>query len=411
MPRSKILVLATLALVLASALARGQESIEAILAEEYSALESIEAQIQAQEYDYPILWLEKQIGAVERSSHRYSPELIRPLTLLGDAKVGSGDYNGALDHYQRAVHLSRVNDGLNSSAQIEIVYREANAYKALGNLSDANDREEYAYHVLTRVHGPHDEELLPGVYHLAEWYGATQDIFSARALYEHAVSILSANGKQGSAIAIPAYQGIARTYRLERFPPFYVSKGDSGPISVNDFPAGERALQQIIQIHRDDADLNPVVLAEAMLDLADWYLLFDKTRRAFPLYDDVYAMLSEAEGFAVADFFAEPKLLYFPAPQDPRVPPLGMRGERKEGFVEVAYKISKTGYARSLKTIGAEPQGLMDFRVRKSLRLSRYRPALVEGRSMAKFNQTYRHQFAYFPKLETAETMEATKGE
>jgi hypothetical protein len=154
-----------------------------------------------------------------------------------------------------------------------------------------------------------------------------------------------------------------------------------------------------------------MALAEAILELADWYLLFDKTRRAYPLYEHVYTLLAETEGFAVQDYFAEPKMLYFPQPQDPRKPPVAMRGERREGYVEIAYEISKTGYARSLKTVDAEPQGLMDFRVRKSLRLSRYRPALVEGLPMDKLDHTYRHEFGYFPKVESEPVPETAGGE
>lgn len=410
------LVLATLAVVLAASIARAQETIEAILAAEDPALQEIEALIRAQEFDYPILWLQEQIEAVERSSHRYDPELIRPLTLLGDAKAGKGDFPGALDNYGRAVHLSRVNDGLVASSQIPIVYREAKALKAMGDYAQANDREEYAYHVLTHAHGPYDQELLAGVYHLADWYSETHHIYSARGLYERAVNILTANSKQTSVSAIPAYEGLARTYRLERFPPFYASSAFAevtptytSSLSVNNFPAGERALQQIIQIRRESDELDSLVLALAILDLADWYLLFDKTRRAFPLYEHVYTLLSATEGFAVADYFSEPKVLYFPVPQDPRAPPRAMRGERSQGFVEVTFVISKSGYAKSLRTVDAEPEGLMNFRVRKSLRLSRYRPVLAEGRPMDKPDHTYRYNFAYFPKLKSSESSESSE--
>ncbi|MCZ6710518.1 MAG: hypothetical protein O7B25_09155 [Gammaproteobacteria bacterium] len=390
-----------------------QESIEAILAEEDPALQEIEAQIQAQEFDYPILWLEELIAAVEHATHRYDSELIRPLTLLGDARAGKGDFAGALDNYARAVHLSRVNGGLVASAQVPIVYREANTHNALGDYASANDREEYAYYVLSHAHGPYDEEMLAGVFQLANWYSETNHIYPARALYQQAVNILAANSQQTSLAAIPAYEGVARTYRLERFPPFYndnafadVNPSYATSLSVNNFPAGERALQQIIQIRRAGDDVDPLILALAILDLADWYLLFDKTRRAYPLYEHVYALLADTEGFAVADYFAEPKLLYFPMPQAPRAPPVRVRGERSEGFVEISYLISKSGYAKSLKTVQAKPEGLMDFRVRKSLRLSRYRPILAEGLPVEKIDHTYRYDFAYFPKLKSSASPE-----
>jgi hypothetical protein len=279
----------------------------------------------------------------------------------------------------------------------------------MGDYASANDREEYAYHVLTNAHGPYDEEMLAGVFHLANWYSETHHIYPARALYQQAVNILAANSQQTSLAAIPAYEGLARTYRLERFPAFYhdnaftnVNPTYATSLSVNNYPAGERALQQIIQIRRSGDEVDTLILALAILDLADWYLLFDKTRRAYPLYEHVYTLLADTEGFAVADYFAEPKLLYFPMPQAPRAPPRGVRGERSEGFVEVSYLISKSGYAKSLKTVQAEPEGLMDFRVRKSLRLSRYRPILTEGLPVEKIDHTYRYDFAYFPKLKSS---------
>jgi tetratricopeptide (TPR) repeat protein len=423
MGSTKAAICSVLTLVIAASFARAQESITDMLAEEDPALQEIEAQIEAREYDYPILWLEQHVEAVQRASHRYAPELIRPLTLLGDAKAGKGDFGSALDQYQRAVHLSRVNDGLNATSQIHIVYREAEAYKAIGDYEKANDREEYAYHVLISSHQPYDEDMLPGIYHLAAWYRETHNIFSARALYQHAINILSANGKHTSELAIPAYQGIAESYRFERFPPYYMpdanesmsksrfSSSYSSHISVNNLPAGERALQKIIQIHREDPDHDPVVLAEAILDLADWYLLFDKISRANPLYEHVYKLLEEVAAITATEYFAEPKLLYFPVPEDPRAPPLPKRGKMKQGFVEVVYDISKTGYPRELATVSSEPHGLMDSRVRKSLRVSRYRPSIVEGVPINRADHIYRHEFAYYPKLEVDETAEAASDE
>jgi hypothetical protein len=174
-------------------------------------------------------------------------------------------------------------------------------------------------------------------------------------------------------------------------------------ISINNFPAGERALQQIIRIYRNTDSINPVVVSEAILELADWYLLFDKTKRAYPLYEYVYDALEELEPGLAGTYFGEPKLLYFPVPQDPRPPDLQERGDARTGYVELAYEISDSGYPRSLKTVASEPPGLMDFRVRKSLRLSRYRPMIVEGQALATQDFTYRYEFDYFEELEPAQ--------
>lgn len=370
-------------------------------------LDTVERQLDAQEFAAAVPWLEDHIEAIEANSHRFDDRLVRPLTLLGDALSGMGRHDEALDHYQRAVHLTRVNQGLTAPEQVAIVYREANAYKALGDWQQANGREEYAYHVLTRAHDPLDEALLPGIYHLAGWYQTINNVFAARALYERAVGILDTHGKGNSVAAIPALQGVALSYRLERFPRFYAPDLDasqstmptalvSQPMSVNNFPAGEAALQKVIQIRQQQQPDNPVALAESVLDLADWYTLFDKDRRAEPLYGHAWDILAAAPGVDAASYFADPLLLFYPAPSPPSMPPPEERGDSITGFVEVAFQVTSDGMVRDLNTVASEPSGLMDFRVRKSLRLARYRPMLVDGVPVAKPAHTYRHEFPYY---------------
>jgi tetratricopeptide (TPR) repeat protein len=397
------------------------ERIEDMLDDSGDPLKQIEQQIQTKEYDAAVRWLEDHVEEVESTSHRFENGLVRPLTLLGDAYVGKGEFVTALEHYQRAIHLSRVNDGLNSPTQVEIVYREAHALKALGEFRQANDREEYAYHVLTRAHDPTDEKLLPGIYHLAQWYERTSNVFAARALYQHAVTIISANEKLDTPEAIPAFQGLASSYRMERFPSFLrtdmepagasgvmANTGGTGGVqqqlSVNNFPAGEAALQRIVRIRQAQQPFDQLALAEAVLELADWYTLFDKPQRSVPLYAHAWELLEGIEGYDVASRFAQPELLYFPTPENPSAPAAVDRGAADTGYVEVAFDVTDTGHVRSLNTVGSLPDGLMDFRVRKSLRVARYRPMLVDGVPVAKQAHVYRHEFPYFQAREDDES-------
>jgi len=389
--------------------------LEEVLGEtEADPLDRVERQIEAEEYRESIDWLEDHMAGIEADSHRFDPRLVRPLTLLGDAKAGQGRHDEALQHYRRALHLNRVNAGLNTPDQVEIVYREAESLKALGHYQDANDREEYAFHVLNRAHEPLDEELLPGLYHLAGWYERTSNVFAARALYERAVQIIEHHGKIDTVEAIPALRGIANSYRLERFPPFYMAELENQPssviaseqlrhpVTVNNFPAGEAALQRVVRILRDEESTEALVLGRAVLDLADWYTLFDGASRAEPLYAHAWEVLQGVENLDVASYFADPELLYFPAPGNPSPPPAERRGERTTGYVEVAFDVTDDGYVRDLNTVASEPDGLMDFRVRKSLRLARYRPMLVDGVPVFKESYTYRHEFPYYPEREPA---------
>lgn len=396
-------------------------SIEDILEELDPDLDQIEAQIVAGEYEIPKYWLGQKIREIEQSSHRFDPALVRPITLLGDIQVQEGEYVAALENYGRAVHLTRVNSGLVSASQLEIVYREAEVYRTLGDFETANEREEYAYHVLQRAYDPYSEEILPGLFHLAEWYEKTHNIFAARHLYQRATDVMIANGKGQTMESIPAWEGVARTYRLERFPPIYIDSPQSspysaetglettyGPVTINNFPAGERALQTIIQIHRENGSPTPVI-AQAILDLADWHLLFEKTRDAYPLYEIAYELMEGVEDFPLEDFFGTPKLIHYPAPVDPSPPDMPER--TAEGLVTVQFNITERGAPRGLTTMESVPEGMMDFRVRKSLRASRFRPAIVDGEPQAISDYSYTHRFTYYPQVTLVERTDGEEAE
>ena len=370
----------------------------------------IHRRIIAGEIKESIEWLGQELELIEKLEGRYSESLVNPLALLGDAHFKKGDYYTALQTYQRAVHLRRVNSGLHSEKQIPIVYREAEAYAAIENIEEANNRHEYAYSLLKRLHEDQSLELINGVYRLGDWYSKINNVYAARGMYEYALKILDKHNLLESEEALPAYRGIALGYRLERFPPTYIDatayptanttqfdENQNAMLSINNFPAGENALQKIIAIHQKssgtfsfDQEIN------AILELADWYLLWDKTSRARVLYSHVYTRLSDIKELDATAFFSTPKLLYFPIPKSRKPPPLQKRGEQLQGQVELGFKVTKGGYVRNLKTLSANPKNPMEFRVRKSMRLARYRPALLDGAPADYPDGQHQYTFNYF---------------
>lgn len=384
-----------------------------------SPLDAVAVDIENAEYAKAEAFLAPYLRAVEAARHRYHPDLVQPLLLLGDARFGQGNYPGALDSYSQAVQVSRVSDGLFTPNQVEAVYRQSEALQRLGDGEAATRREEYAYEVLSRAYGTEDEAMLPGVFRLARWYKDAYNIFAARALYQQALKIYGANGKAGTPRAIPALQGLAETYRMERFPPFYVDDRESPsllatrpggrfadyevPLQINSFPVAERALQEVIRIRQQDASTGPTPVSEAILDLADWHLMWEHFRKAHTLYEHVYDRFEKVGNVDAATYFAEPVLLHFAAPKDPRPPPAGERDEQTEGFVEVQFQVSTNGSVRNMEVVASEPEGLMDFPVRRSLRSARYRPAMVDGKAAPYEGEVYRHEFKYFPRSENTD--------
>ena len=401
------------------------EPLEEALDETPGPLDSVAFSIEQAEYAGTEEFLERYISAIERAHHRYHPDLVEPLTLLGDAQSGQQRLDRALETYNRALHIRRVNDGLFAPEQVAVVYRQADALQSMGNVEEAGNREEYAYSVLLKAYGPSSEEILPGTYRLADWYRESFNIFAARSMYQRALHVYEANEQQSSLSALPALKGLVLTYRQERFPPYYVSDNQlslsnaplpmssrqtifTDQITVNNFPAAERALQHIVRIRRDNPQSSPIEVFEAILDLADWHLLWEHFKKAHTLYEFVYAEFDKLDSVDAGEYFAQPMLLHMPLPADPKPPRGTSQGPAAErasipGFIEAAFRVSTNGGAQNIEIVAADPEGLMDFRTRRSLRSSRYRPAMANGKAIPYENQTWRHEFQYVPRDEAEE--------
>ena len=397
------------------------ERIEEALDEAATPLDAVAFSIEHGEFEGAEQFLEHYINALESAHHRYHPDLVRPLTLLGDTQLARQQLDRALAAFSRALHIRRVNNGLFTPDQVAVVYKQAGALQAMGNLEEANSREEYAYEVLLKAHGPLSEEVLPGTYRLANWYRETYNIFAARSLYERAMRIHEANSKNGTLSALPALKGLVFTYRQERFPLYYAGDNQSsalaaaplqmstratvysGQITINNFPAAERALQRIVRIRQQDPNSTPLQVFEAILELADWHLMWEHFKRAHTLYEFVFTQMDTLDSVDAAAYFAEPILLHMPLPADPKTPrgsasDAGRELARLQGFIEASFRVSPNGSAQDIEIVAADPEGLMDFRSRRSLRSSRYRPAMTNGKAVPFENQTWRHEFEYVPR-------------
>ncbi|NJN53223.1 MAG: TonB family protein [Gammaproteobacteria bacterium] len=384
-------------------------------------------QIEAGEFAAAERTLSEGLTALEASVPRYDMALVKPLLLLGDAQFGAEEYEAAEETYGRAVHVTRVNEGLHSPDQVPAVYREAEALAAQGGdkINAANARQEYAYETLRRNYGPTSEALVPGMYALAAWYKRTHNIYSARDLYAQAVDALArVHGDDSPELVLPL-RGIAETYRQERFPPYIapgkketvtISSTTGGPPTIypenirvrqiNRYSDGERALGRIIKILNDDPETPRLDVVLAVLDLADWHMLFEKYDRAFELYARVQSLLAtdgKLEPAAIGRYFDQPMPLYLPMPTPPEPPPSALRDRRREGFVELGYAVTDQGGVVKLEVLGSDPQGFMDTKVRKAMEIARFRPRFADGAPVATQHLKYRHRFVYYPGREDAD--------
>lgn len=377
-------------------------------------------QIETREYGDAANLLDGIIAEIEQQSSRYDPSLVVPLTLQGDALAGAAKYAPAIAAYQQARHITRITHGLHSTDQIGIVYREADTLEAMGKFDKANELEDYAFETLQRKYGPFGPELVPGLFHLAEWYERTGNLYTARALYQRAVQILATVNGENDPSLIPALRGLANTYRDEKLPPFRIPSADpeheigtlagaAAPVSaerviiVNRFAEGGAALSNIVRIIQADPNAKPLDRALAEIDLADWYLLFDKQAQAIPVYLHARQLMHDQAGMneeQIAVYFGQPTLLYRPIPVNPPAPPPALRTNAADGYVAIGYTVTEGGTVTDIKIIESHPDELMDIKVKRGMRVARFRPRFEGDNAVASFNQVYRHTFVYYPRAE-----------
>ena len=416
----RILAIGTsLALVL-TGVAYASES--PLSSDEYTSIESM---ISTGEAENALQLVEEKISDLIVVAGRNSERLVEPLVLKGDALRTLGFYGAALETYDDARAIQRRHFGLHDLEQVDILYREAATYYEQEEYASANDRHEYAFSIYTRKFGTDSPEILPGLFKLADWYMDTDNIFTARGLYEKALNEFSLDQSSEIENRVRALSGLAKTYQQERFrPPEYTAKTEKftprpyGSINhpehyfaeLNDFSKGEEALLELVRINLANEDPTSPVLAEAKLRLADWYLLFEKYEKAEVVYKDIWDTLSGTPQFAfVEEHMTSPQILYKPLPDDPEPPKREstIPTVELEGRIEIALTVTERGKTKKIKQISSHPGQMLARATRNTASNSIYRPAFENGIATTTENVQFLHTFPYYTPARDAPSSSA----
>ncbi len=114
------------------------------------------------------LYLE-QISVLERQAGPYGAGLDEPLFALARVQRASGDVDGALGSYQRALHLIRINEGLYSERQLPLVREVLDLYREIGDYAALDQRYEYFFRLYGGGQPPFDSVRLQAVLEYLRW--------------------------------------------------------------------------------------------------------------------------------------------------------------------------------------------------------------------------------------------------
>ena len=362
----------------------------------------------------------QQVSELEREGGPYANTLAEPLAGLGRLHRQNGDIAEAQRHYQRALHVVRVNDGLYSERQLPILRALFESYRLSGDLQALDERYDYFFRLYGSGRPPHTPVRLGATTEYLRWQrealrlNASEDdkarLLAAYQLNEQVLERVSGD----ESVDLPAYRKLVMSqvrnlYLLEhRYAPRKESLAvTSNPIFAtvwddtdfaqkqlevirrNGLARGRTLLEQLIARTPSEAT---VELARAYLELADWNQWNGRTEEAQDSYKRVVSLLRQGnrEDLLSQWLAGSVELPANGAFWQPRPEP----DSEQAVVVTTHYDISEEGRVANIQMAEAQAEAGADqarternerqaYKLRRRLKQTRFRPRFINGHAEA----------------------------
>lgn len=379
------------------------------------------------------------VGDSEATEGPYSNDLREDLFATGVLYQQLDDHENALRMFQRTLAVSRINFGLEGLDQVPIMEAMAISQSQLGRAREADAMMDAAFNLQQKVYGENSIELVPALLHLGDWNTQAfmerssilvniprmnvqnfltdprnyiQPLAEVRTtplfkLYEARGNYLTALKSLIDARAfthpdlLPLERELLTNFFLHTHqenilyePDFYLNRKKSKTSSrlnqnaielmnSENYDLGKEAHRRSLVYLNNDPAAPPAVLANAMLEDADWDMLFQRKTVGADKYELVYQYYADNPELQqqVLDVLYPPVPVvlpaYLPAPNSREK--LGIAPDADVnffGYIDVSFGITKHGKARRIKVLGTggEVTRNMEIRLNQYLRNVQFRP-------------------------------------
>ena len=387
---------------------------------------------------------EESILQFELEGGVYDYRLSEIYLAMGTNYLQQGEAQLAVDAFSQAIQLSRINNGLFTADQLPIVEALVESYLHLGDIASANVNQEYLLYITQKIYGAASPLILDELLEYADWnlHAASlslgyipniqslffrtegfnennfiqqeniEDLLSAAAFgYSQAIVMqhdLEAKFDEAPTIEeslalrnslnfseedfdIPdAEQKLAYTYFLQY-------QFDFNNVAVNTFgeapttyfldsdTKGREALQRrynyLLSTNGEALDL-----VKALVDIADWYLVFERWSSAEELYVQAFDLMQENGIDHIDGLISTDLPAYIPSFLSSAYTREGNRLSSDEvldyeGYIDVSFTISRLARPVSIRIIESS-EGTTTATERaliSKLRSGRYRRQLDNG--------------------------------
>lgn len=371
------------------------------------------------------------VEALEIKGGAWSPQIAEELNSLGDLLQAQGEHAKAIEIFDRAVHINRVNNGLFSTTQVPLLQKVVRGHVALGQWQEADDKQQYAFYVQTRAYRIDDPRMIDVFDRLARWNVAsfyrgideepTARLLQTYLLYKTAAESVAVHfgtrdpryigflhSAASAADMLSRYSPEGETVGTPANPDLRMSTRFAG---VSVAPQGrsneaEAALQRVVDFYNDPelpaTDETRLRRARALAEMGDWYLLRDRRQAALRTYTEAYAQLADTPnadallGEVFAGIAFMPIFMNFDA-QRKEAFGIGPDSPYRKGYVDLAFDVSQFGRLSNFEVLAVEPAQAMwaDIQVITSIRARLVRPKIENGVTVGSNGERYRFYFWY----------------
>ena len=358
-------------------------------------------QHQTKEYEPAQQNFETAIEIIEDNEDRLNAQLINPLKGLGAAQLESGRPDLAFTTYNRAVHVTHVNEGPHNLDQVDLLESIAETNLRMGDFDAAREAQDTIYALNVRKYEIDQMDLVPSLMRRAAWQHRAGFIYDERATYRRVIRIVETNkGKDDLALVQPMIM-LGRSF-------FYVDTSGAEGYQDARMSTGEIYFKRAVRIADENPESDWQTITQASLALGDYYMFRGSVPRGRQVYLTVWDLLSEGDDelrldvrrAQLEDLVALKKqdLPEYIDADDAR-PEAGLENEDPllRGNITMAYEISPRGRTTDLKLIEANPPEFSNMQrtMQRELRQRVYRLRFEDAETIATPSQMLAHTFYY----------------
>jgi tetratricopeptide (TPR) repeat protein len=339
---------------------------------------------------------------------------------LGRLQEASGDLDAALASFERSMQILRINHGLFSTEQVPVMRAIINIHIERNDVESAHEVQEALYNLQTRHHG---FDNITSVSSLLEWADWNVNMFLlkdqvtpqfintdtdqlrsrlrdprlslAYTAYTQAIFLLQEKSTLADERLVTTERKLAAlNFIFNRKVQDVVNNLPTYAGQARDFNSPSQILEQANTIHFADGSSalrraiaysysapNPDYdyIAARMMELGDWYLLFDRRSAALDIYGDALDVMLAAQ-------LPQEEVERIMAPGMPVQTPdatylaASENNDNFAGFIDVEFDLSKFGMATNPQIIGASMQDRsIEKELLRTIRNCKFRPKFVAG--------------------------------